>query len=207
MLSPSDYLKNPCRTSSLPYWKTACVTIPENMVIVHSSAFDPPRYKNYSDQRYFRLLHDLRDLHPPGLPHGFSLSSAPAEEFAAHINTCYDRIRVAVDELRAGPEHPIYCGRFWIAVRDMETGQLAASAIGELDRTIHEGILEWVQVSPPYRRRGLGTYLVRELLCRMAGEAHFVTVSGQKDSPSNPEALYRACGFTGDDTWHILQMI
>ena len=35
--------------------------------------------------------------------------------------------------------------------------------------------------------------------------ATFATVSGQCNNPTNPEALYRKCGFTGSDVWHVLR--
>ena len=37
---------------------------------------------------------------------------------------------------------------------------LYEATLPELDREIGEGILEWIQVSGDYRRRGLGSYLV-----------------------------------------------
>ncbi len=39
----------------------------------------------------------------------------------------------------------------------------------------------------------------------MAAFADFATVSGECDNPTRPEAVYRACGFVGDDVWHILR--
>ena len=38
----------------------------------------------------------------------------------------------------------------------------------------------------------------------MKGIADFATVSGKVDNETNPEALYRKCGFVGNDVWHIL---
>ena len=73
-----------------------------------------------------------------------------------------------------------------------------------LDSETEELVLEWIQVLPEYRGRGLGKMLVNELLCRMGGRAKFATVYGKADSPSNPEALYRKCGFIGNDVWHVL---
>ena len=90
-------------------------------------------------------------------------------------------------------------------MRNDRTGELAATGIAELDREIGEGILEWIQVSEDCRGRGLGRYLVSELLWRMRGRALFATVSGQCNNPSQPERLYRGCGFTGDDVWHVLR--
>ena len=34
--------------------------------------------------------------------------------------------------------------------------------------------------------------------------AKFATVSGKIRDPSDPERLYRKCGFVGTDIWHIL---
>ncbi len=79
-----------------------------------------------------------------------------------------------------------------------------AAGIAELDTQVGEGILEWIQVSPAYRGCGLGAYVVTELLARMPQKARFATVSGQINDPSNPEGLYRKCGFRGNDVWHTL---
>ncbi len=65
--------------------------------------------------------------------------------------------------------------------------------------------MEWVQVSKNSRRQGLGSYVVLELLWRMRNKMKFVTVSGRCDNPANPESLYRRCGFSGDDVWHVLR--
>lgn len=38
----------------------------------------------------------------------------------------------------------------------------------------------------------------------MISKASFVTLSGQVNNSTNPEALYRNCGFEGNDIWHIM---
>ena len=35
--------------------------------------------------------------------------------------------------------------------------------------------------------------------------ADFTTVSGEVDNKTNPEKLYRRCGFEGDDIWYVLR--
>ncbi len=92
----------------------------------------------------------------------------------------------------------------WLAVQEDKSGVIVASGIAELDVQMGEGALEWIQVSPGYRRQGLGRYVVCELLKRMQGKAAFATVSGKLNHPDRPEALYRACGFAGSDVWHVL---
>ena len=101
------------------------------------------------------------------------------------------------------PQRPTYDPALWIAVVD-EDDRLIGSAIGEIDSEIGEGIIEWVEVSKEYRKQGLGAYLVGELLWRMKEKVNFVTVSGRVNNESNPEALYRKCGFGETTIWHIL---
>lgn len=204
MLSLEAYLKDPCRASSIPYWKAKQLTIPDGMQILHQDDFNVTEYTDFIDEPYFRLRHDLKSILPPRLPQGYSLCDASLGDFAAHISRCYHGIGVSEAELQDYTARPVYAPSLWLAVRSDETGEIAATGIAELDPQCLEGILEWVQVSQPDRGRGLGRYLVTELLRRMKGPAHFATVSGQCSNPTDPEALYRKCGFTGHDVWHIL---
>jgi GNAT superfamily N-acetyltransferase len=58
--------------------------------------------------------------------------------------------------------------------------------------------LEWIQVSPEHRGKGLGKFVVNELLWRMKDTAEFVTVSGKVDTPTNPRERYLECGFSDE---------
>lgn len=198
------YLKNPCRATSIPYWKTAVFSVPDHMKILHDDEFYAAMLEQYKDEVYFRLKHDLQNLKPAVIPDGFSLHDASFEEYAGHINSCYGTI-ITAEEVRGLTERTVYCSELWLALMDDTEGKLAATGIAELDREIGEGSLEWIQVSEEYRGRGLGSYLVLELLQRMKGKAQFATVSGQCNNKTNPERLYRRCGFTGQDIWHVLK--
>lgn len=200
-----QYLQNPCRISSIPYWKALSLSVPEDMKIVHHDEFDESILEQYTDEPYFRLLHDLREFVPAPIPEGFVLCAASLGEYADHINACYGQIGMTAEELKGYTERAVYSPELWLAVKDVRTGQIAATGIGELDRDIHEGILEWIQVSADFRGLGLGHYIVTEQLRRMSKAAEFATVSGKVNNPANPEALYRSCGFTGNDVWHVLQ--
>lgn len=200
-----QYLENPCGTASIPYWKTVCISIPDNMKILHDREFDTELLKRYVDEPYFRLLHHMREVKPVSLPEGFSLCEASVSDFADHINSCYEDIGITMSEIRRYLVREQYCAGLWLAVRDDNKGKIVATGIAELDREIGEGVLEWIQVSKDYRRRGLGSYLVLELLWRMRKEARFVTVSGKCENADNPDELYRKCGFCGDDVWHVLR--
>ncbi len=204
-ISKKDYLDHPCRASSLPYWKAKSMTIPDGMRIVHQDDFHEGNDEEYTDEPYFRLSHDLPGLSVSAPPPGFALCQADLCDFAAHINSCYDDVGISESTLQSYTQRPVYDSNLWLAVRDEQTGKIVATGIAELDREIGEGILEWIQVSKAYRGRGLGSYIVCELLRRMKGLARFATVSGQCDNPTNPEGLYRKCGFTGTDIWHILK--
>lgn len=205
MITREQYLSNPCRAASIPYWKAKSIRIPGGMAVLHNDEYDKAKYPEYADEPYFRLIHDLQNLSAPILPEGYSLSEATLGEFAEHINSCYKSIGISESELKTCAARPVYHPSLWISVKDDQTGSIAATGIAEIDRDIGEGVLEWIQVSKNARGKGLGRYIVSELLWRMKDAARFVTVSGQCNNPANPEKLYRRCGFTGSDVWHVLK--
>ncbi len=200
-----EYLQNPCGVSSLPYWKAQRLSTPDGMMILHDKEFDASFLKSYDDEPYFRLMHTLKSINNAPLPEQFSFFTPSADALAAHINSCYETLRISCEDLQAWSNRSTYSPNLWLAIKDNTTEQIIATGIAELDPMTNEGILEWIQVSRDYRRRGLGTCVVTELLRRMKDRAAFATVSGRVRSSSNPEALYRACGFTGNDVWHILK--
>ena len=205
MITKEEYLKNPCSASSIPYWKAKSITIPDGMKILHQDEYDNAKYQHCIDDPYFRLIHNLKSLTKPVLPRDYSLCMATLSEYAANINGCYDGIGITEEELRCYTLRPVYDADLWLAVMETHTGTIVVTGIAELDREIGEGVLEWIQVSQDHRGKGLGRYIVSELLWRMKGKAGFATVSGQCHSPTNPEVLYRKCGFIGNDMWHILR--
>ena len=86
----------------------------------------------------------------------------------------------------------------------MTTAAIVGCGIADFDKELSEGIIEWVQVIPAYRGNKIGQLIVSELLGRMKSIAKFATVSGKVNNITNPEKLYRKCGFVGHDVWHIL---
>ena len=203
-MDAKDYRADPCRASSLPFWKTERVTVPENITILREDRFDASECRG-TDEPYFRMIHRLDGIEKPELPEPFRIIPCDADGFAWHIRECYTEECITADELRAYARQPVYDADLRIAVADTTNGRIAASGIADADTRIGEGILEWIQVSPDYRHRGLGKYIVRELLYRMKGKADFATVSGRVNNPDNPFALYRSCGFTDPVIWHIIR--
>lgn len=175
------------------------------MSIVHQDNFNQIEYQHYIDEPYFRLIHNLQDLSVQVLPQGYSIYKATLKDFADHINSCYSKIGVTEADLRDYLARPVYDSALWLAVKDNQNNEVIATGIAELDKEIGEGVLEWIQVSEQHRGCGLGKYVVSELLWRMRDNARFATVSGQCNNPKNPQALYRKCGFTGSDVWHVLR--
>ena len=120
------------------------------------------------------------------------------------INQCYDDIRVNRQQLIRYRQTPVYCADLWVLAVSRTENICVGAGIADYDRELGELVLEWIQVLPAYRNRKIGQEIVCELLRRMRGTAKFATVSGQANNPSRPEFLYRKCGFTGTDVWHVL---
>lgn len=120
------------------------------------------------------------------------------------INQTYTDLSVTHEQLIGYTKTIVYDRELWVLVIDKRDFRVVGCGIADLDRDLKEGILEWIQVLPAYRGEKIGQLIVNELLKRMKGKAEFVTVSGKTGNVTNPEILYRKCGFVGDDIWHIL---
>ena len=199
------YLENPCKASSLPYWKSNLIKIPENMKVVLEEDLQSDEAQGYSNERFFKLIHRLKNIEKPMLDNKYCVVFCKASEYAKHIAACYDDVGISSDELMDYQTHAVYDRDLWIAVTECGRNEIIASGIAELDTDIKEGVLEWIQVLPEYRGKGLGKFVVRELLWRMKDKAEFVTVSGKVDNPTNPKELYLACGFSGEEIWHVMR--
>lgn len=203
-MNPNTYLAAPCRASSLPFWKTNSVAVPDFIRVVREDLLVPEMAQGCKDEPYFKLYHDLGRVEQKAIPTGFALISPSAPALSRHIEECYSEERAPEEDLLLYQKRALYRPELWIALIDSATGKIAASGIAEFDATIGEGVLEWIQVSPAYRRRGLGEYLVRELLTRLKPLADFVTVSGRINNETKPELLYKKCGFGSMVIWHVL---
>lgn len=200
MITLEAYLADPCGRLSIPYWKWKRMVLPENMRICHHREFAAA--DGYEDTVYFRLRHDLKGISSKR-NRDVRVRQADPEDYDAMvriIRQAYPGIRFDTGDLLSMTQTRVYAPALWL-VAEME-GRIAGCLIGDMDREIREGILEWVQVLPEFQRRGVGRALVTEALCRM--DADFATVSGHTVSA---EGLYRGCGFYGDDRWHILRKL
>lgn len=199
------YLENPCKASSLPFWKTNLVKIPDNMKVVLENDLQSIGVRGYFDERFFKLIHRMNDIEKPVWDNRYEMVCCEVSEYAKHIAGCYSDIGISTEALLDYQTHTVHDGNLWIAVTERGQNIIIASGIAEVDTDIKEGILEWIQVSPEYRGKGLGKFIVSELLWRMKDKADFVTVSGKVDNPTNPRDLYKACGFCGEEIWHVMR--
>ena len=205
MLSLQEYLSNPCGTLSIPYWKSKGLTVPENMKIIHDRDYFSEMFSDYNDETYFRLSHPLKDIGQSMLNDIEIVSgSHNIEEFVQLINASYSDLSVTREQIESYRNTPVYCPDLWILLKKPHSDTVIAGGIADYDRETKELILEWIQVLPSYRKQGYGQLIVNSLLLKMKGIATFATVSGKVNNPTNPQGLYRKCGFTGNDVWHIL---
>jgi GNAT superfamily N-acetyltransferase len=202
MMTIEEYIKDPCRASSLPYWKTISYQIP-NYIKVELEEYN--KESNEECEKYFKVIHYLDNIENPRLPEDFTLTNISIEEYVNHINSCYNDIKISVEELKEYQNHRVYDEILWIAIKDNRNNKIVATGIGEMDNIVREGILEWIQISKEYRRQGFGKYIVKELFHRMKDKAKFVTVSGKLGSKTNPLSLYENCSFINKQIWNIYQ--
>lgn len=206
MITLAEYFNNPCGTLSIPYWKTKNITIPPDMKILHDNDFSAEILSDYIDEKYFRLYHNLKEI-PKVITNDLEITTATRKDIKAIvqiINDSYTDISVSKELIKSYTKTPVYNAALWIMVKEKATDKYVGCGIADFDTEAKELILEWIQVLPQYRGKKIGQLIVTELLFRMKDVATFATVSGKVDNTTNPEALYRKCGFAGDDVWHIL---
>lgn len=200
-----EYILNPTKVSSLTYWKTNEIKLPLNMLILNDEDFDESLLSEYEDRLYFKMFHDLKYIEEVKLPVSMEFVDCTTEEYANHINECYDDEGITEEELGKYQTRAVFDKELWIALYDNERKKIVATGIAEFDRIIKEGSLDWIQVSKEHRKQGYGKIIVCELLKRLKEKADFVTVSGRIDNETKPEILYKKCGFTKKEIWHVLR--
>ena len=180
-----------------------------NYIMIHDDYFKKLETSKFNHRTaFFRLIHDKSEISTLTLPHGYSIRDvhieAEVSQISAFIATCYEHLKPCNDVVLKWTLHKVFDKRLWIWIKD-ENGEHAALGIAEIDETVPEASLEWIQVHPKYQGKGLGKVLVLELLNRVATRVDFTTVSGECDNETNPERLYRSCGFAGSDVWWHLR--
>lgn len=179
-------------------------------VMIHDDHFRQIDANSYRlIKPFFSIRHDHQNISSYVLPNDFSIKEANPEEecteISDFISRCYRDLHPTPETVLSWTKHEVFDCNLWIWIIDQQKNIPAALGIAEFDPKVPEGALEWIQVLPEYQGRGLGKVLVLELLKRLEGRAAFTTVSGEVDNVTNPERLYRSCGFVGNDVWWLLQ--
>ncbi|MFA5179235.1 MAG: hypothetical protein WC363_03220 [Candidatus Izemoplasmatales bacterium] len=210
-LSLVDYCQDPCKTSSLPYWKIKSGIAINDLLILHDQEYRVGDFSSFSDQQYFRLYHDLKRLPIATIDKQFFSRvvniKKDIDAIVNTINTSYEDIKVTALQVRKWTETVVYTPQLWLLIIDKNSSSTVGLGIADFDFETKEGILEWIQIVPSFRHRGLGRYLVASLLLEIKKFAEFATVSGQINNLYKPERLYRYSGFTGTDIWHVMKKI
>lgn len=210
MISIDEYKANPCRVSAIPYWKMRTFKASNNILVVHDEDYSADKNTQYVDKLYFRLKHNLKNVELVKLDGMFKFRNVDTnsvndlKEVVCIINKCYTDIQVDLNQVIQWTRSEVFDKNLWVFINDVEKQIPAALGIAELDKGVREGALEWIQVLPEYRNCKLGQAVVINLLVNLLDKADFVTVSGQVDNKTNPEKLYRRCGFQGNDIWHVV---
>jgi GNAT superfamily N-acetyltransferase len=197
------------------YWSRSREQLPNlsqnlDFALVHQDYLPSFPVSKFAVQTpYFRLIHKADETEQlVHLPQGFAFVDVnvfqEVDAIASLIGQCYPDLQPDAETVKGWFEHPTFDSSLWIWVMDVAKGIPVGLGIAELDETIQEGSLEWIQVLPAYRGLGLGKSIVQRLLLRFGKRVKFTTVSGEADNTTRPEALYRSCGFKGIDVWWLL---
>ena len=179
-------------------------------VLIHQDYLGAISIERFATRKtYFRIMHRNRAIPAVELPSGFRIVNVnidtEADAVAELIGKCYDNLHPCAESVRSWTNHPVFERNLWLWVIDERKDIPVGLGIAEIDLTIPEASLEYIQVLPEYRRMGLGACIVLELLTRLHGRVEFTTVSGDVENRTNPESLYRRCGFYGEDVWWLLR--
>ena len=210
MIDLDEYKMNPCKLSPIPYWKARTFKIPNNISVIHDEEYNLIPSSSSSDTLYFRLKHNLKSVELIPLDKMFEYgnvdvtSISDLKNIVSIINKSYRDIQVDLEQVISWTKLKVFNENLWIFIIDRNTQKPVGLGIAEWDKEVAEGMLEWIQVLPEYRGRKLGEAIVTKLLANLANHVDFVTVSGQVNNKTNPEKLYRKCGFEGKDIWHII---
>lgn len=199
------------------YWdrdRTRWTVAPERLarldtLLVHQDFSAAVPRAGFAVQRaYFRLLWRGPAPAPPALPPGVALRPvavpAEAQQVAELLCACYAWLRLDAATVRRWAALPVFAAEGWVWAVDTASGAPIGLGIADIDPAMGEGAIEWLQVLPAHRGRGIGAALVGALLDRLAPRSAFVTVAGECANPTQPERLYRRCGFSGADVWWFL---
>ena len=144
-----EYITDPARACFLSYHKNENTELPSNMRVVRGDDYKPELYKGFDDTVYTKLILRDKQIDEPVYPEGFKLVTPTKEQLTAHIAQCFPDGETpdSIDLWR-------YMEYFMVALVDVTTGRIVASAAADVDFGVKEGSIDWVEVSPPLSQKG-----------------------------------------------------
>ena len=140
MITLTEYLNNPCGTLSIPYWKAKNITIPPDMRILHDRDFLYDILSEYTDEKFFRLYHSLKDI-PEIATDDFEIATATQKDIKAIvqiINDSYTDISVNPELIKSYTQTPVYNENLWIMVKEKATGNFVGCGLADYDTEVKE---------------------------------------------------------------------
>lgn len=202
----SRYKANPCRYSSIPLYKEIRRNPHQKITVIHHT-----QYRNEKGQyhgRFLRLKHDLNHI-PYVTLDGFKPiafdKTHDIDKAVELINTSYESSTVKRETIELMMVDRVYNSKLWYYIVEKQSNKPVALGIAHYDSIVNEISLDWIQVLPKYRNKGIGKLLLRKLLLEASSIGAFATVSFDLDNLTSPEHLYRRMGFKGHDLWHIIK--
>lgn len=124
----------------------------------------------------------------------------------ALMNAAYPSLRhlATAGKLQAMMAAKHFFPQGWFFLRHSATGERVGLTICGHCSQMREGFIEWTEILPRFRHRGLGALLVKEAINRLAERSDFLTASGSLDAPFAMGDLYMSCGFEHLRQWSIL---
>ena len=82
--------------------------IPDNMLELNDEEFNANLLLDYDDDPYFKLLHTLSFIEEFSLPENLKFVECSVEDYANHINACYEEEYISAEELESYKYKTVY---------------------------------------------------------------------------------------------------
>lgn len=84
----------------------------------------------------------------------------------------------------------------WFFIQEIESQKLISIGISTFHKEVKETDLDWIYVLPAYQGKGVGRFLIDEIIRRSVCRSNIIRVGGV-------DAFYKKCGFYEKERWGI----
>lgn len=137
MITLDEYIKSPCSLLSIPYWKQKTMSVPDEIKIVHDSEFSEQLLNSFSDEQYFRLSHNMKNIQTTELDFCkiITVSKKNISHIVSIINSSYTDIRVDDRYLKSLTKTPVYNPNLWIRLQKRIPANISAARLRTTTRS------------------------------------------------------------------------